>query len=82
MVRALMTSLHAFFFQSQINNRLIANVVEDFDCSEPGQYYCGHFFDVYIDDVNNDGRLDLLVSINSEVHGSLVVYEIPDDFRL
>ncbi len=39
------------------------------------------YFDVEVHDVNNDGRLDLLVSINSEDDGSLVVYEIPDDFR-
>ena len=55
--------------------------MDDADCVDLGSYYCGHFFDVVVDDVNRDGRLDLLVSINSEVYGSLVVYEIPDDFR-
>ena len=65
----------------QVSSRLIAQVVDDADCVDLGSYYCGHFFDVVVDDVNRDGRLDLLVSINSEVYGSLVVYEIPDDFR-
>jgi len=40
-----------------------------------------HFFDVEVVDVNNDGRLDLLVTINSVFNGTLLVYEIPDDFR-
>ena len=31
--------------------------------------------------MNNDGRLDLLVTINSVDDGTLLVYEIPDDFR-
>ncbi len=32
-------------------------------------------------DINNDGSVDLLVSINSNVEGRLVVYEILGDFR-
>jgi len=56
---------------SLIESRLI-------DANLPGD---DHFFDVEIVDVNKDGRLDLLVTINSVTDGSLVVYEIPDDFR-
>ena len=32
-------------------------------------------------DMNGDGCLDLLVTINSVTNGTLLVYEIPDDFR-
>ena len=41
-----------------------------------------NFFDVSFDDLNRDGRTDLLVPINAEINGTLVAYEIPDDFRL
>ena len=37
-------------------------------------------FEVQLEDVNNDGRLDLLVTNNGN-NGSVFVYEIPDDFR-
>ena len=46
-----------------------------------GDGFCGHYFDLVIEDINADGRPDLLVSINSEVYGHLVAYQIPDDFR-
>jgi len=41
----------------------------------------GQFFDVYFDDLNKDGNMDLLVPINAEVNGTLVAYEIPEDFK-
>ena len=31
--------------------------------------------------MNNDGRVDLLVTITSMFNGTLLVYEIPEDFR-
>ena len=34
-----------------------------------------------IADINNDDSPDLLISINSNIEGRLVVYEIPEDFR-
>lgn len=40
----------------------------------------GRVFDVELADLNNDGRVDLLVTTNGN-NGSLLVYEIPDDFR-
>ncbi|XP_060562491.1 uncharacterized protein LOC132722077 [Ruditapes philippinarum] len=40
----------------------------------------GAVFEVKLDDVNNDGRMDLLVTNNGN-NGSVFVYEIPDDFR-
>jgi len=40
----------------------------------------GSVFEVDIVDVNNDGRLDLLVTTNG-ANGTLLAYEIPDDFR-
>jgi len=41
----------------------------------------GQFFDVVFDDLNNDGNMDLLVPINAVQNGTLVAYEIPEDFR-
>ena len=41
----------------------------------------GHVFDVDIGDVNNDGKPDLLVTVNGINNGAVYVYEIPDDFR-
>ena len=32
-------------------------------------------------DVNGDGRKDILVSLNDKDSGSVVVYEMPEDFR-
>merc|ERR1712126_465286 len=32
-------------------------------------------------DVNADGKLDIIIPCNAEKNGSLVVYEVPDDFR-
>lgn len=40
----------------------------------------GRVFEVEIADLNNDGRLDLLVTTNG-ANGTLLAYEIPDDFR-
>ncbi|KAL3842781.1 hypothetical protein ACJMK2_020767 [Sinanodonta woodiana] len=40
----------------------------------------GAAFEVVVQDLNNDGRLDLLVVSNGN-NGSVVAYEIPDDFR-
>lgn len=40
----------------------------------------GRVFEVEITDLNNDGRLDLLVTTNG-ANGTLLAYEIPDDFR-
>lgn len=41
----------------------------------------GALFDVEINDVNGDGREDLLV-VSNGMNGSVLVYEIPSDFRL
>ncbi|KAK7105821.1 uncharacterized protein [Littorina saxatilis] len=41
----------------------------------------GPVFDVKVCDVNLDGRNDLLVTTNDAKNGSVLVYEIPDDFR-
>ena len=41
----------------------------------------GRFFDIKITDLNNDRREDLLVTINAASNGSVMAYEIPDDFR-
>lgn len=38
-------------------------------------------FDMKPVDANGDGRLDLVVSINNEKNGSLVIYEIPPNFQ-
>lgn len=40
----------------------------------------GALFDVEINDVNGDGREDLLV-VSNGMNGSVLVYEIPSDFR-
>lgn len=64
----------------QIESRLLGEVTDDADCVV-GEGYCGHFFDLVIEDLNNDGSVDILLSINSEVNGFLVAIEIPDDFR-
>lgn len=43
----------------------------------------GQAFDVLVDDLNNDGRVDLLLTaFNNSRHvmtGNVLVYEIPDD---
>ena len=41
----------------------------------------GKVFEVDIADLNNDGRMDLLITTNSGSNGTLLAYEIPDDFR-
>ncbi|KAI8784285.1 CAunnamed protein product [Biomphalaria glabrata] len=38
-------------------------------------------FDVVIADVNGDGHLDILATTNSEHNGTVLVYEVPVDFR-
>ncbi|XP_070563363.1 uncharacterized protein [Ptychodera flava] len=40
----------------------------------------GHYFDLVIDDLNNDGRLDLMVTVNKNWGGHVMAYEIPDNF--
>ncbi|XP_070564037.1 uncharacterized protein [Ptychodera flava] len=40
----------------------------------------GRYFDLEVADLNMDGRLDLLVSVNRNFNGTLVAYEIPDNF--
>ncbi|XP_022106944.1 uncharacterized protein LOC110988043, partial [Acanthaster planci] len=54
---------------SKIQHRIIADVPEN------------RYFDIELVDLNMDGSLDLLLSINSETDGKLVAYEIPRDFR-
>ncbi|CAH1800870.1 unnamed protein product [Owenia fusiformis] len=39
-------------------------------------------FSVELEDVNNDGKLDIIVPDNSVTNGSVLVYEIPNDFRV
>ena len=39
------------------------------------------FFQVEVVDVNADGKPDILTTCNAEKDGSLIVYEIPEDFR-
>jgi len=65
------------FFYANSNNwenpsNVIANILED----NGSQYY-----DVVTADLNNDGKVDVLVTVVAETGGSVVVFEIPDDFR-
>ena len=55
------------FLEFQIQHRVIDDAI-------------GAVFEVEVVDVNNDGKLDLLVSTNGN-NGTVLVYEIPDDFR-
>ncbi|XP_046577390.1 uncharacterized protein LOC124285231 isoform X2 [Haliotis rubra] len=41
----------------------------------------GAVFDVTVNDIGNDGYLDLLVTTNDATNGSVLAYEIPPDFR-
>lgn len=41
----------------------------------------GALFDVEINDINGDGKEDLLV-VSNGMNGSVLAYEIPNDFRL
>ncbi|XP_060080764.1 uncharacterized protein LOC132560132 [Ylistrum balloti] len=41
----------------------------------------GHVFDVQVADLNDDGRVDLLVTANGISQTGLYIYEIPTDFR-
>ena len=41
----------------------------------------GKPFDVLVTDINGDHKLDILVTTNSDHNGTVVVYEVPDDFR-
>ncbi|XP_045177255.2 uncharacterized protein LOC123537530 [Mercenaria mercenaria] len=52
---------------NQIQSRVIDNTI-------------GKVFEVDIADLNNDGKMDLLVTTNGH-NGTLLAYEIPDDFR-
>ncbi|XP_033636743.1 uncharacterized protein LOC117297703 [Asterias rubens] len=54
---------------SKIQHRVIEEVVDN------------RYFDIELVDLNADGQLDLLVSINSDSNGKLIAYEIPRDFR-
>jgi len=40
------------------------------------------YFDLSIVDINRDGKVDILVTVVAQTGGSVVVWEIPDDFRL
>ncbi|KAK3787449.1 hypothetical protein RRG08_025715 [Elysia crispata] len=50
----------------------------DIDNLSPGQ---GAPFDVIISDVNRDGNLDALITLNDPKNGTVLVYEFPEDFR-
>nr|XP_054764767.1 uncharacterized protein LOC129271437 [Lytechinus pictus] len=54
---------------TNIKHRVIDNVPDE------------RFFECEIVDLNGDGRLDLLVTANSETNGKLLAYEIPDDWE-
>ncbi|XP_071799351.1 uncharacterized protein [Asterias amurensis] len=54
---------------SKIKHRVIEEIVDE------------RYFDIELVDLNADGQLDLLVSVNSDKNGKLVAYEIPQDFR-
>ncbi|XP_072173367.1 uncharacterized protein [Diadema setosum] len=54
---------------SKIKHRIIDYVPEE------------RFFECEIVDLNGDGRLDILVTANSETNGKLLAYEIPDDWE-
>ncbi|XP_071095836.1 uncharacterized protein [Haliotis cracherodii] len=41
----------------------------------------GAVFDVIVNDIGNDGNLDLLVTTNDVTNGTVWAYEIPPDFR-
>ncbi|GFR86201.1 hypothetical protein ElyMa_004193800 [Elysia marginata] len=41
----------------------------------------GRPFDVIVSDVNKDGSLDVVLSLNDASNGSVVIYEFPADFR-
>ncbi|CAL1537787.1 unnamed protein product [Lymnaea stagnalis] len=41
----------------------------------------GKPFDVLVADINGDHKLDILVTTNSDHNGTVVVYEVPTDFR-
>lgn len=68
-------------FAVKVRSRILMNVTSDVDCIPEVGAICGNFFEVVGEDMNLDGRMDLLISINSEVYGTLIVLEIPDDFR-
>ncbi|XP_077981761.1 uncharacterized protein LOC144436776 [Glandiceps talaboti] len=40
----------------------------------------GHYFDLEVADLNMDGRLDVLVTVNRNFNGTVMAYEIPDNF--
>ncbi|XP_038069638.1 uncharacterized protein LOC119738760 [Patiria miniata] len=54
---------------SSIQHRVISDVVNE------------RYFDIQLVDLNIDGNVDLLVSVNSNQNGKLLAYEIPRDFR-
>jgi len=39
------------------------------------------FYDISIADLNNDGKMDVLVTVVAEIGGSVEIFEIPEDFR-
>lgn len=41
----------------------------------------GAAFDLLIADLDGDGVDELAVTYNKEKNGTMIVYEIPDDFR-
>ena len=57
----------AFILSVQLQRRIIDDSI-------------GSVFEVEVVDLNNDGKMDLLVTTNGN-NGTLLAYEIPDDFR-
>lgn len=66
-----MSFISYFIYNFKVKSR----VIED-------NFEIGPFFDVQMADVNGDGKSDLLATSSNDRNGSLVVYELPDDFRL
>lgn len=57
-----------FLSPLQVKSRIIDNTI-------------GAVFDVIVNDIGNDGNLDLLVTTNDVTNGTVWAYEIPPDFR-
>ncbi|XP_063223545.1 uncharacterized protein LOC134531678 [Bacillus rossius redtenbacheri] len=55
------------------DNRLVKTIVID---DTPGQT-----FDVYLMDLNRDGKEEIVLTAYNKTHGNVFVYDIPQDFR-